>query len=236
MEEQGIRINKYLSAAGVCSRRKADQLIEEGKVLVDKKKAVPGTRVFPNQEVICEDKVVSGTPKPIILLVNKPVGVVCTTQKKEKDNIVDFLHYPQRVYPVGRLDKNSRGLILMTNQGEIMDQLLRSSNYHEKEYVVTVQKDITKEFLDKMSKGVFLSELGVKTRPCKVRKVSARTFRIVLTQGLNRQIRRMCQELGYGVQDLYRERIMNLTVEGIEEGNYREITKKEYQVLCQLLN
>lgn len=235
METEGIRLNKFLSEAGVCSRREADRQIDAGNVFVNGKVATMGLRVTERDVVEFQGKEIFTKPKPVLLLCNKPEGIVCTAEKREKNNIVDYIHYPVRLYPVGRLDKNSRGLLLMTNQGELVNRIMRARNYHEKEYIVRVDKPITRTFITDMAKGVFLPELDVKTRPCQVEKLSKYTFRIVLTQGLNRQIRRMCQVFGYHVRDLQRTRIMNLTLEGIKEGEYREIRKEEYEELLSLL-
>jgi len=236
MEEMmGTRINKYLSEAGVCSRREADRLIEAGDVMIGDLMAEKGSRVMPGDKVFVKGQKVDTEDQNILLLVNKKKGIVCTTAKDEVNNIVDYVNFPVRVYPVGRLDKDSRGLILMTNQGDLVNKMMRAGNYHEKEYVVRVDKEITEEFIQSMSKGIYLTELGVKTRPCKVKKLSFDTFKIVLTQGLNRQIRRMCEACNYRVRDLRRVRIMNLTLEGIPEGQYREIRPEEYKELLKLL-
>lgn len=235
METEGVRLNKFLSESGVCSRREADRQITAGNVLVNGKVAEMGQRVCDCDVVEFQGKEIFFKPQPVLLLCNKPEGIVCTAEKREKNNIVDFIHYPTRLYPVGRLDKNSRGLILMTNQGELVNRIMRARNYHEKEYIVRVDKPITGQFISGMGSGVFLPELEVQTRPCKVEKLSKYTFRIVLTQGLNRQIRRMCQVFGYHVRDLQRVRIMNLTLDGIAEGEYREIRPEEYETLMSLL-
>lgn len=235
MDAEGIRLNKFLSEAGVCSRREADRQIENGQVRINGKIATMGQRVFPTDVVEYKEKEIFAKPKPVLLLFNKPKGIVCTAEKREKNNIVDYIHYPTRLYPVGRLDKDSRGLILMTNQGDLVNKIMRSRYGHEKEYIVRVEKPVTSDFIEEMKKGVYLSELKVTTRPCQVEKLSKFTFRIILTQGLNRQIRRMCQEFGYHVRDLQRVRIMNLLVDGIKEGEYREIQPEEYEKLNQLL-
>lgn len=235
MDAEGIRLNKFLSEAGVCSRREADRQIENGQVRINGKIATMGQRVFPTDVVEYKKKEIFTKPKPVLLLFNKPKGIVCTAEKREKNNIVDYIHYPTRLYPVGRLDKDSRGLILMTNQGDLVNKIMRGRYGHEKEYIVRVEKPVTSDFIEEMKKGVYLSELKVTTRPCQVEKLSKFTFRIILTQGLNRQIRRMCQEFGYHVRDLQRVRIMNLLVDGIKEGEYREIQPEEYEKLNQLL-
>lgn len=232
MEE--IRLNKYLSEKGVCSRREADRLVEAGKVLVDGKKAVMGMKIQPGQTVECNGKVVGGKVKPVLLVVNKPRGVVCTTSDKDRAvNIVEFLDYPSRVYPVGRLDKDSEGLLLMTNQGDLVNQIMRARNAHEKEYLVTVDKPLTKAFLKAMAEGVPI--LDTVTRPCKIQAVGPREFRIILTQGLNRQIRRMCEYLGYQVQTLKRVRIMNIRLGNLKTGDFRKVTPAEYQQLLAML-
>lgn len=235
MEDTGVRLNKFLSEAGVCSRREADRQIERGNVLINGRVAAVGQKVMTGDAVEFCGKEVFAKPKQVLLLLNKPTGIVCTAEKREKNNIVDFVNYPTRLYPVGRLDKNSRGLILMTNQGELVNKIMRSRYYHEKEYIVRVDEPIDAEFIEKMSRGVYLTELKTKTRPCKVEKLSKYTFRMILTQGLNRQIRRMCRELGYHVRDLQRIRIMNLCIDGIKEGEYRSIRSDEYEELMRLL-
>ncbi len=225
-----VRLNKYLSEAGVCSRRQADRLLEEGRILVDGQPALMGQKVSPGQEILVDGRRVGGKKEPVVLAVNKPKGIVCTTDdKREKDNIVRFIDYPERVYPVGRLDKDSEGLILMTNDGQLMNEILKARNYHEKEYVVTVDRPVTMDFLKKMSGGVEI--LDTVTRPCKVKKTGARTFHITLTQGLNRQIRRMCEALDYRVRDLTRIRVMNIRLGSLAPGSYREVTGEELQEL-----
>lgn len=231
MMSGSVRINKFLSEAGVCSRREADRRIGEGFVTINGRKAVMGDKVFPGDKVMFGRKSVSKEEAVILLVVNKPVGIVCTAEKRERDNIVDFLGYPKRVYPVGRLDKDSHGLILMTNQGELVNQIMRSRNMHEKEYIVRVHREVTEGFLQKMAKGVYLEELDVTTRECRVEKVGRYTFRIVLTQGLNRQIRRMCQAFQYRVVDLKRVRIMNIRLGDLKEGEYREVSQEEWEEL-----
>ncbi len=236
MDEKGIRINKFLSEAGVCSRREGDKLVEAKRVTVDGEYVTTGTRVLPGQHVFVDGKEVCLEEEEVVLLFNKPRGIVCTAEKREKDNVIDFLHYPVRIYPVGRLDKDSHGLLILTNQGDLTNEILKASNYHEKEYVVRVNKPITGQFMMHMQQGVYLSELDKKTAPCKVKKLDDKTFSIVLTQGLNRQIRRMCRELDYHVRDLKRVRIMDYTLDGIAEGSYRELTKAEIaQLKKQLL-
>ncbi|MDD6212088.1 MAG: pseudouridine synthase [Clostridiales bacterium] len=228
-----MRLNKFLSAAGVCSRREADRLIESGQVLVDGKVAEMGMKVSASQEILCRGEKVSYGEERIILAVNKPVGIVCTTAEVEENNIVQWMNYPSRIYPVGRLDKASEGLILMTNQGEMMDKILRGSNYHEKEYVVTVDRPINMEFLQAMRSGVPI--LDTVTRPCLVEKTAFNEFRIILTQGLNRQIRRMCEALGYRVRSLKRVRIMNIKLGDLPVGSWRKVEGKELETLEKLL-
>ena len=234
--EESIRLNKYLSDAGVCSRRAADKAIEEGRVLVNGKPAEMGMRIGPEDEVLFDGKPVSNADKkPVLIAYNKPVGIVCTAEKREKNNIIDHINYPERIYPIGRLDKDSNGLILLTNQGDLVNKIMRAVNAHEKEYIVTVDKDIDSDFINKMSAGVYLDELEVTTRKCQVEKLSKRTFKIVLTQGLNRQIRRMCQMLGYRVRSLKRVRIMNIELNDLQEDTYRDVTEAELKVLYKML-
>jgi len=213
-----MRLNKFLSDAGVCSRRQADRYVEQGRILIDGEPAQLGQKVHAGQEVRVDGKCISISRKQIVLAVNKPKGIVCTTEKRERDNIVDFLKYPERVYPVGRLDKDSEGLILMTNDGELMNEILKARNYHEKEYEVTINRPVTNAFLKQMSEGVEI--LDTVTRPCKVKKTGVYTFRIILTQGMNRQIRRMCEACGYRVRELKRLRIMNIHLGNLPTGNY----------------
>ena len=194
-KKEPVRLNKYLSEAGVCSRREADRLIETGRVTVDGKTAQTGMKIIPGQEVRVGKKLVSKGDEMVVLAVNKPRGIVCTEEKRERNSIVRFLDYPIRVTYIGRLDKDSRGLLLMTNNGDIINRMMRAANHHEKEYKVTVDKEVTDEFLEKMAGGVPI--LDTFTRPCRVRKIGKYTFSIILTQGLNRQIRRMCEALGY---------------------------------------
>ncbi len=230
-ENKGIRINKFLSEAGVCSRREADRQVEAGNVTIDGKRAGIGDRIYPGQEVLVCGKPVQQEEEQILLVVNKPRGIVCTAQKKEKYNIVDFVGYPKRIYPVGRLDKDSEGLILMTNQGDLVNKIMRAGNLHEKEYIVDVDRKITREFLRGMSGGVYLEELQVTTRRCEVRKLGEKTFSIILTQGYNRQIRRMCEAFSYQVLRLKRVRIMNICLGNLKPGSYRKVTEEEWREL-----
>lgn len=228
-----VRLNKYLSEAGVASRREADKLIEEGRVTVDGKKAAPGTKVEPGQVVRVGKKVVRRQDEMIILAVNKPRGIVCTEERRERDSIIRFLNYPVRITYVGRLDKDSEGLLLMTNNGDIINKMMRAGNRHEKEYKVTVDKPVTEEFLKKMAAGVPI--LDTVTRPCKIEKTGKYKFKIILTQGLNRQIRRMCEALGYEVKELCRTRIMNIQLGNLKTGQYRKLTDQELNGLYDLI-
>lgn len=230
-----MRLNKYLSETGICSRREADRLIASGKVLVDGKTACVGQQIAEGQEIICEGKKVSSDrPRPVLLMVNKPRGIVCTTSDKDRaENIVEFLRYPIRIYPVGRLDKDSEGLLLMTNQGDLVNRIMRAENFHEKEYEVQVDREVTPEFLKKMASGVKI--LDTVTRPCRVEKTGRDSFRIILTQGLNRQIRRMCETLGYAVRDLVRVRVMNIRLGNLKEGQYRKLTDEELEELYSMI-
>ncbi|RGI28621.1 23S rRNA pseudouridine(2604) synthase RluF [Ruminococcus sp. OM08-13AT] len=232
-KSEPVRLNKYLSEAGVCSRREADRLIETGRVTVDGQRAQTGMRIVPGQVVKVGNKVVSKQDEMIVLAVNKPRGIVCTEERRERDSIVRFLNYPVRVTYIGRLDKDSHGLLLMTNNGDIINKMMRAANKHEKEYKVTVDKEITEDFLKKMAAGVPI--LDTVTRPCTVKKIGKYTFSIILTQGLNRQIRRMCETLGYEVKDLLRVRVMNITLDGLKDGQYRKLTDQELNELYDQL-
>lgn len=227
------RINKFIADAGFCSRREADKLIEEGRVLVNGQTAEMGTKVsFQDHIQIDGESLNKPKEKLIYLAFNKPVGIECTTNQKVRSNIIDFINYPKRIFPVGRLDKSSEGLIFLTNDGDIVNKILRARNNHEKEYTVTVNKTITDRFLEKMRNGVPI--LDTVTRKCKVDPISRNTFKIVLTQGLNRQIRRMCEYLGYEVTALKRIRIINISLD-VPVGKYRELTEKEITSLLQLI-
>ena len=232
-KSEPVRLNKFLSEAGACSRREADRLIEDGRVSVDGKTASMGMKVTKDQIVKVNGKTVSKVEDMVVLAVNKPRGIVCTEEKREKNNIIKFLNYPTRITYAGRLDKDSRGLLIMTNNGDIINKMMRAGNCHEKEYKVTVDKEITPTFLKKMSEGVEI--LDTVTRPCKVEKIGKYTFKIILTQGLNRQIRRMCEALGYNVKDLYRVRIMNIEIGNLKEGKTRRLTDKELEGLYELI-
>lgn len=232
---EATRLNKYLSAAGVCSRREADRWIEEGRVLVDGRPAEPGQKVMDTSEVTVDGRRIEKKQEEVLLAVYKPQGIVCTTaEHRGEKNIVDLVQYPERIYPVGRLDKASEGLILMTNIGSITDQILRGSNYHEKEYQVRINRPVTLDFLQQMRSGVPI--LDTVTRPCQVKKTGPDSFRIILTQGLNRQIRRMCEALGCRVVELKRLRVMNVTLRDLKPGEYRKIEGAEKDELFALLS
>lgn len=228
-----VRINKFLSEAGVCSRREADRYIEEGKVKIDGVIAKMGSKVTKDNKVTFCDKPVTKEEKLVLIAFNKPEGIVCTTDHDEPNNIIDFIKYGMRIYPIGRLDKDSEGLILLTNDGNIVNKILRAENHHEKEYIVTVNKEITLEFIKKMSSGIPI--LDTVTNPCKVTQINKDSFNIVLTQGLNRQIRRMCEALGYRVVSLKRIRIMNIMLGRLKTGDFRNVTEKEIEELNRLI-
>lgn len=233
-EERGpVRINKYLSEAGICSRREADKLIAQGIVFVDGVRAESGMKVEPGQTVKIGKKVVGRQEEMVVLAVNKPRGIVCTEERRERDSIIRFLNYPTRITYIGRLDKDSEGLLLMTNNGDIINKMMRAGNRHEKEYKVTVDKEITDEFLQKMASGVPI--LDTVTRPCKIEKIGKYKFKIILTQGLNRQIRRMCEALGYEVKELFRTRVMNIEIGKLKSGQYRKLTDEELNGLYELI-
>lgn len=229
-ESNFIRINKYLSEAGFCSRREADRLVEAGRVTADGRVVLPGEKVAEGTCVCVDGKPVGREERKVLLLFYKPRGIVCSTKKqRDETTVTEYLSYPVRVYPVGRLDKESEGLLLLTNQGDLVNRIMRAGNYHEKEYQVRVDRPVDEAFLDGMRRGVPI--LDTVTRPCTVEKTGRNSFRIILTQGLNRQIRRMCEYFGYQVTSLKRVRIMNLTLKGLRPGEYREITAAEYQEL-----
>lgn len=235
MEDTNLtRLNKYLSEVGYCSRRAADKLIEERRVTINGVVPEMGTKVAPNDEVRVDGKLIENSKEaPIYLAFNKPLGIVCTTNTKvEKDNIIDYINYPKRIFPIGRLDKNSEGLILLTDDGDIVNKILRASNNHEKEYLVTVNKPISQTFIERMSNGVPV--LDTMTKKCEVNKIGKYEFKIILTQGLNRQIRRMCEYLDYEVQTLKRIRIMNIKLD-MPPGKYRELTEGELVGLNKLI-
>lgn len=233
--EETVRLNKFLSEKGICSRREADRLVDEGKVMVNGVCAVMGQKVSSADEIVVDGKKVSTKQvKPVLIAVNKPAGIVCTTARFEGEkNIVDMVKYPTRIYPIGRLDKESEGLILMTNLGDLANEILKASNSHEKEYVVTVNNQVTESFLDKMRRGMHLDELNADTMPCVCTKTGNREFHIILKQGLNRQIRRMCAACGYRVETLKRIRIMNIHLGNIPQGNFRNVTDAEFDKLIK---
>lgn len=235
--EETVRLNKFLSEKGICSRREADRLVDEGKVMVNGVCAVMGQKVSSADEIVVDGKKVSTKQvKPVLIAVNKPAGIVCTTARFDGEkNIVDMVKYPTRIYPIGRLDKESEGLILMTNLGELANEISKASNSHEKEYVVTVNNQVTESFLDKMRRGMHLEELNADTMPCVCTKTGNREFHIILKQGLNRQIRRMCAACGYRVETLKRIRIMNIHLGNIPQGNFRNVTDAEFDKLIKML-
>ena len=233
--EKEIRLNKYLAQAGICSRRDADRLIETGQVTVNDRIAQPGTKVQRGDKVCFQGRLIGGRQEVAVLAYYKPVGVICSERDRHADKLLtNELHYPVRVTYAGRLDKDSEGLLLLTNDGDLIDSLMRGANRHEKEYVVKVKSEITDEFLQEMSRGVYLLELDKTTRPCQVERLGKFTFRIILTQGLNRQIRRMCQALGYEVHSLKRVRVANVTLGGLKPGEYRILKGKELEELYEI--
>lgn len=233
MSDQSISLNKYISQTGICSRREADKWIDAGRVKINGQLAIKGNRVFENDKVSIDDHPLVNKPKLVYLLLNKPPGITCTTDLKDKDNIIDFVNYPMRIFPIGRLDKASSGLIFLTNDGDIVNQILREENNHEKEYIVSVNRPVSKQFIQKMRSGIPM--LGTVTKKCEVEKIGKSNFRIILTQGLNRQIRRMCSYLDYKVVTLKRVRIMNIKLGALKVGEWRNMTKDELKILKQKL-
>jgi 23S rRNA pseudouridine2604 synthase len=233
MEQEHISLNKYISETGLCSRRDADKLIEAGRVKINETVARKGNRVNPTDKVYLDDELIIKKVDPVYIAFHKPVGIVCTTDERDPDNIIEHLHYKERIFPIGRLDKMSQGLILLTNDGDIVNKILRAGNFHEKEYIVTVNKPVDIAFIKTMSTGVPI--LDTVTRPCKVRKIDEFTFNIILTQGLNRQIRRMCEYLGYHVKSLTRVRIMDITLDGIAYDTWRYLTESEVTWLMEMV-
>ena len=231
--EKKIRINKFLSESGYCSRRKADKMIEDGRIKINGILCVMGEKVSISDKISIDDKLIHFSKKePIYIAFNKPTGIVCTTDSRvEKNNIIDYIGHPERIFPIGRLDKDSQGLILLTNDGDIVNKILRSRNNHQKEYIVRVDKPITKDFIQRMSNGVPI--LDTITKKCYVNKISNFEFKIILTQGLNRQIRRMCEVLKYKVKKLKRIRIMNIHL-NVDLGKWRNLEKKELNELNRL--
>lgn len=229
-----MRINKFLSEAGITSRRGADKWITDGRVVINGKTAELGSKVEAGDDVRVDGKQIVVEQPLVYLVLNKPVGITSTTETHIKGNIVDYVNHPLRIFHIGRLDKDSDGLILLTNDGDIVNEILRAENSHDKEYIVTVNEKITDTFIEKMAAGVNI--LGTTTLPCKVKKIGPKTFNIILTQGLNRQIRRMCSTLGFSVKRLQRIRIMNISIEGLPIGEWRELTPTEKTELFQTLN
>ena len=227
--ERGVRLNKYIADSGICSRREADRRIQEGRIKIDGRVGVLGDVVLPGMSVACDGKPISDDGERVYILLNKPRGIVCTTDPREPMNVVDYVNHPVRIYPVGRLDKDSEGLLLLTSDGDIVNKILRASGGHEKEYEVEVDKPLTREFMEKMMHGVPI--LDTVTLPCKLRRTGARSFNLVLVQGLNRQIRRMCEALGYTVKKLRRVRINNLRIGNLQPGQWRELTPGELRGL-----
>lgn len=228
------RINKYLSETGYCSRRQADTLVSENRVTINGKPAEMGAQVSDQDVIEVDGKPIQKRKNDFVYLAfNKPVGIECTTNTKVKDNVVDYINYPERIFPIGRLDKDSEGLLLLTNDGDIVNKILRARNNHEKEYIVKVDKPVNDRFITRMSLGVPI--LDTMTKKCKVEKINAYTFKIVLTQGLNRQIRRMCEHLGYEVKALKRVRIINITLD-VPLGKYRKLSDKEMHELNRLIS
>ena len=233
MNEDSTSLNKFISQTGICSRREADKWIEAGRVQINGKVAVKGNRVFENDDVKLDGKSIVNKNKLVYIALNKPPGITCTTDLKDRDNIIDFVNHPQRIFPIGRLDKPSTGLILLTNDGDIVNKILREENQHEKEYIVTVNKPITEAFIERMSKPIPM--LGTKTKPCKVQRLKKNLFKIILTQGLNRQIRRMVEFCDYRVVTLKRVRIMSLNINDLKVGKWRNLTKGELDELNRQL-
>lgn len=226
-----MRINKYISETGLCSRREVDKWIEAKRVTINGLLAELGSQVVTGDEVRIDGKVIGVKKKHIYIALNKPAGITCTTERHVKGNIIDYVNHPERIFPIGRLDKDSEGLILLTNHGDIVNQILRAENHHEKEYIVSVDKPVTESFLAGMAGGVRI--LGTVTQKCKVSRISDHEFHIILTQGLNRQIRRMCTVFGYQVRRLQRIRIMNITLDGLKAGEWRSLTPNELELLME---
>lgn len=231
--EGSISLNKYISGTGICSRREADVWIAAGRITINGNVAVKGNRVFDGDQVLLDGKPLKAKPETLYIAFNKPIGVVCTTDPKEPKNIIRFINHPQRLFPVGRLDKDSQGLIFLTNDGDIVNKILRAGNRHEKEYIVQVAQQVTAQFVKQMSEG--LPILGTTTQKCRVEQIDGHTFKIILTQGLNRQIRRMCEFLGYEVVRLKRVRIMHITLGKLRPGQWRTLTREEAHALRALV-
>ena len=231
---ESISLNKFISSTGICSRREADKWIDAGRVAINGQVARKGNRVTTNDDVTIDGQPLHNKPKPVYVALHKPPGITCTTDLRDKDNIIDFIGHSQRIFPIGRLDKASSGLILLTNDGDIVNKILRAENNHEKEYIVKVNRPITNDFLVRMSKGIPI--LGTVTKACQLEKQSKFLFKIILTQGLNRQIRRMCEYLGYSVVSLKRVRIMHLQLGNLKIGKWRNLTKQELMTLQKAIN
>ena len=231
--QNSINLNKYISSTGICSRREAEKLIVDGKVTINGKPTQLGNRVFDGDIVKINGQPLKSKPKTLYIAYNKPVGIVCTTDSKERHNIVRAINHTERLFPIGRLDKPSQGLIFLTNDGDIVNKILRAGNNHQKEYLVTVNQPITQDFIQKMSNGIPI--LGTVTKKCNVEQVSKNSFKIILTQGLNRQIRRMCEYLNYEVTKLVRTRIMNVSLNNLAEGTWRELTTEEMQQINKMV-
>lgn len=231
---EGKSLNKFISETGICSRREADGFIDEGRVKLNGQVARKGNRVMENDVVTLDDQPVENKTTPVYIALNKEPGVTCTTDRTDPDNIVDYMDYPQRIFPIGRIDKSSSGLILLTNDGDIVNKILREEHNHDKEYIVTVDRSITHTFLQRMAEGIPI--LGTKTKQCEIVKMADKTFKIILTQGLNRQIRRMCEFLGFEVQTLKRVRIMNIVLGELEVGEWRDLNEEELTTLRRKLD
>ena len=229
MQDKSISLNKYISSTGICSRREADKWIEAGRVKINGKVAQKGNRVEVKDKVTIDGKPLKNKPKYVYIALHKPPGITCTTDRKDKSNIIDFVRHPKRIFPIGRLDKPSSGLILMTNDGDIVNKILREENNHQKEYIVTVNHPINQHFIKKMTAGIPM--LGTVTKKCTIQKIGKTSFKIILTQGLNRQIRRMCEYLDYKVITLKRVRVMNIELDNLAVGKWRNLTKEEFKVL-----
>ena len=239
MSDNTISLNKFISSTGFCSRRQADEWIESGRVRINGKVAKKGNRVDIDDKVTIDGEKIGGTKKGkkkkrVYIVLNKPKGITCTTDLKDKDNIISYIRHPKRIFPIGRLDKSSTGLILLTNDGDIVNKILRSENNHEKEYEVAVNKNVTTEFLTKMSSGVRI--MGKRTKKCKVKKKGSKTFTITLTEGMNRQIRRMCNAFDYKVVSLNRTRVMNIKISNIRLGTWRDLTNEEVSTLMKMVS
>ncbi|MEG0308874.1 MAG: 23S rRNA pseudouridine(2604) synthase RluF [Clostridium sp.] len=227
-----IRLNKYISDSGICSRREADKFIETGNVSINGVKALIGTKVTINDTVVVNGKTIKPKSNKVYIALNKPIGITCTTETHVKGNIINFINYPERIFPIGRLDKPSEGLIFLTNDGDMVNKILRAGNNHEKEYIVSVDKPITPDFIKSMGSGIPI--LDTITKPCSVKRINKFSFNIILTQGLNRQIRRMCEYLGYSVTSLKRIRIMNVSLNNIPTGKWRHLTSEEMSTILNL--